>query len=115
VARAFAADPKVLLLDEPCAGVAPRLVETLREVIRDVAARGTAVLVVEHNVDFVRTVADRVAFLAEGKVLREGSAEDVLADDELSRVYFGVQRAKPSGDEPPRERNGPESMIERSR
>lgn len=111
IARAFAADPEVLLLDEPCAGVAPRLIETLRTVIRDAAARGTAVLVVEHNVDFVRTVADRVAFLAEGKVLREGSVEDVLADDELSRVYFGVQRAEPSNGDGGRDRNGPESII----
>lgn len=91
IARAVAAEPAVLLLDEPCAGVSERLIETLKSVVRDISAAGPrAVVVVEHNTEFVRDVADKVVFLDRGKVLREGDPGELFADDELSRVYFGV-------------------------
>lgn len=114
IARALAATPRVLLLDEPCAGVAPGLVETLRETVRDIASGGTTVIVVEHNVQFIRDVADRVAFMAEGRILRLGTPDQVLADDELSRVYFGVQNPSDTSPEAPADDVRHESFADRT-
>ena len=94
IARALCARPAVLLLDEPCAGVAGPMLDTLRRVVREMAVRQRcAVLVVEHNTEFVAQVADEVAFLDRGETLRTGTPEEVFADHELSRIYFGVEPA----------------------
>ena len=95
IARAVAANPSVLLLDEPCAGVSRRIVETLKDIVRAIGASGPRVVVlVEHNTEFVRDVADTVIFLDRGRVMREGTPTEVFGDDELSRIYFGVATSK---------------------
>lgn len=95
IARAVAANPSILLLDEPCAGVSGRIVKLLKGLVRGIAASGPRVVVlVEHNTEFVRSVADKVVFLDRGNVMREGSPADVFGDDELSRIYFGVGAGK---------------------
>ncbi|MEI4231354.1 ABC transporter ATP-binding protein [Roseovarius sp. D22-M7] len=90
MARALCLAPRVLLLDEPTEGLQPSMVDAIHEVIRAMRARGVAVLLVEHRVDAVLSVADRVAFLENG---RNGPVigVDTLRDDpRLADRYLGV-------------------------
>jgi branched-chain amino acid transport system permease protein len=90
-ARLMAQDARLWLLDEPAAGVDP----AMREEIKTAIARcrgelGVTVVVVEHNMDFLRGLADRIVFMAEGQVMREGSLAEIAADPELNRRYLGA-------------------------
>jgi ABC-type branched-subunit amino acid transport system ATPase component len=87
--RVLALRPKVVLLDEPTAGVHPKIVEVMRHLILDLSQTGTAVVIVEHNIDFVSSLADRLVALAEGKVIVEGTPEEVLMNSHLIAAYFG--------------------------
>ena len=88
----LATDPKLILLDEPVAGMSDAETARTAEIIRGIGGR-CAVLVVEHDMRFVRNIAERVTVLYRGAVLREGSVVDVLADDRVRDVYLGRQRA----------------------
>ncbi|CAM4517538.1 urea transport system ATP-binding protein [Paenibacillus endophyticus] len=88
-ARALAARPEVLLLDEPCEGIQPSIVDDIRDVIRSIKADGqTAVLLVEQSLDFVKSVGDYFYVLEKGAVVWEGSLESL--DDEVIRKYLTV-------------------------
>ncbi|WP_435104652.1 LPS export ABC transporter ATP-binding protein [Arhodomonas sp. AD133] len=89
IARALAAAPRVILLDEPFAGVDPISVGDIREVIRHLAARGIGVLITDHNVRETLSVVDRAYILHAGTVIAEGDAGQVLADSRVKRVYLG--------------------------
>jgi ABC-type polar amino acid transport system ATPase subunit len=80
IARALAMDPPVLLLDEPTSALDPARRGDLARTLRDLAATGRALLITSHDGDFVRASADRVLILADGEVVEEGSAMDVLAN-----------------------------------
>ncbi|GAA4872922.1 ABC transporter ATP-binding protein [Kitasatospora terrestris] len=87
LARALAAAPHVLLLDEPAAGLDQAQTARLTGVLRALAAEGTALLVVEHDVDLVAELADTVYVMAAGKVVAHGPAARVLADPEVAAAW----------------------------
>jgi len=93
IARALAAHPDVLLLDEPGAGLALTAQHEVIDVIRRVQDAGTTIIVVEHNLRLVRALADRVVVLDAGAVIAHGRADDVLADPAVRVAYLGVTEA----------------------
>ena len=93
LARALMAEPKMILLDEPSAGVNPALIVRLSEHIRDLRERlGLTFLIIEHNLDFVRQLCDPVVVMAQGRVLDVGAPDDVLANPEVQAAYLSGQR-----------------------
>ncbi|ACV48635.1 MULTISPECIES: ABC transporter ATP-binding protein [Halomicrobium] len=102
VAIALAGDPDVLLLDEPNAGVSSESVDDIVALIEDVA-RDHAVLLVEHNMDIVMEVSDRVVVLNQGSVIADGDPSDVRADPAVQEAYLGGYETgdlAEDGDEP---------------
>jgi lipopolysaccharide export system ATP-binding protein len=89
VARALVSDPQFLLLDEPFVGIDPLAVADLQSVVRKLKSRGIGVLITDHNVRETLEIVDRAYIMYEGRVLREGSAHELLADPEARRVYLG--------------------------
>lgn len=92
LARAILADPDVLLLDEPVAGVNPTLADTLKDQIRRLNRLGTTILLIEHDMQFVMELADTVVVVDQGSVLTEGSATAVRNDDRVIDAYLGGNR-----------------------
>lgn len=90
LARTLMNDGPLLLLDEPMAGVEGAAYETMQRVVREEAASGRAVCVVEHNVSFIRDLCSRAVFMANGKILQDGTVEELIASDALTELYFGV-------------------------
>ena len=89
VARALMNDARCLLLDEPMAGVEGQAYETMQRVVRDVAASGVAVCVVEHNVAFIHDLCDEAVFMFQGRILARGTVAGLIANPELTELYFG--------------------------
>jgi branched-chain amino acid transport system ATP-binding protein len=89
--RALCHDPRILLLDEPASGLDSTETHRLQEVIRSVAAEGVGVLLVEHDVDLVFDVADRVYAMAEGRLLATGSPDEVRAHPAVQEAYLDVE------------------------
>jgi branched-chain amino acid transport system ATP-binding protein len=90
IGRALMADPKVLLLDEPSLGLAPKIVETIFEIIKDINARGVALLLVEQNVQLALRTAHRAYLLETGHIVREGPSATLLSDNLVKEAYLGV-------------------------
>ncbi len=89
-------EPVVVLLDEPVAGMGKEETEKTGQIIKKIAER-YAVVVVEHDMEFVRSVADRVTVMHEGKILVEGTADEALADEKVRAVYLGRGKFHKSG------------------
>jgi ABC-type branched-subunit amino acid transport system ATPase component len=89
IARALAAEPRLLLLDEPTAGMNPVEVQAVAALIRSVAAGGRSVLLIEHNVKLVMDVCDRITVLDFGKVIAEGTPAAVAKDPAVVAAYLG--------------------------
>jgi branched-chain amino acid transport system ATP-binding protein len=89
IARALMARPRMLLLDEPSMGLAPVLVREIFETIVRLRARGTTVLLVEQNALAALRVADRAYVLESGRIVLEGTAEELMRDREVRRAYLG--------------------------
>jgi branched-chain amino acid transport system ATP-binding protein len=89
IGRALMAEPKLLLLDEPSLGLAPKLVRSILEVVRAIRARGTTVLLVEQNARMALETADRAYVLETGTVALAGPAADMAQDERVQRVYLG--------------------------
>lgn len=89
IARSLAANPKYLLLDEPFPGVDPIAVGDIRDLVIDLKDRGIGVLITDHNVRETLEIVDRAYILHDGGVLMSGSAEDVVNDEKVRRVYLG--------------------------
>lgn len=87
--RALLGHPKLLLLDEPMAGVNPALAVELGNYLLGIRDRGVTILVIEHNMNFIRQICDHVIVLATGKVIAEGSFEEVRANEGVQSAYFG--------------------------
>jgi ABC-type branched-subunit amino acid transport system ATPase component len=92
LAQALMAEPRLVLLDEPVAGVNPRLIAEIAEVIRRLRNQGQNFLIVEHNMNFIRTICDQVSVLDAGRVIAEGAAADVLGREDVLRAYLGRRR-----------------------
>ncbi|MFT3898104.1 MAG: LPS export ABC transporter ATP-binding protein [Thermomonas sp.] len=89
IARALAAKPQLMLLDEPFAGVDPISVGEIQRIIQHLKDRGIGVLITDHNVRETLGICDRAYILNDGAVLAQGTPETVLADPEVRRVYLG--------------------------
>jgi lipopolysaccharide export system ATP-binding protein len=89
IARALAAEPRFILLDEPFAGVDPLSVLDIQRIIRELAARGIGVLITDHNVRETLGVCARAYIVDRGVVIASGSAEQVLANPQVREVYLG--------------------------
>ncbi len=89
IARALMAEPKVLLLDEPSMGLSPILVDTIFSVIRDINKRGVTILLIEQNARKALQVASRGYVLETGSIVKSGSAEALLNDDDVRKAYLG--------------------------
>ena len=89
IARCLAANPKYLLLDEPFAGVDPIAVGEIRNLVSDLKKRGLGVLITDHNVRETLDIVDRAYILHDGLVLRSGTAQDIVEDENVRRVYLG--------------------------
>ncbi len=89
LARAMLADPQLLLLDEPVAGVNPTLANDLATQIERLNNAGTTFLIIEHDMEFIMEIADQIIVLNKGQVLTEGSPASVQADDRVIDAYLG--------------------------
>lgn len=89
IARCLAAGPRYVLLDEPFAGVDPIAVGEIRALVADLKTRGIGVLITDHNVRETLGIVDRAYILHDGRVLMSGTAEEVVADENVRRVYLG--------------------------
>ncbi len=89
IARCLAAEPKYLLLDEPFAGVDPIAVGEIRHLVQDLKSRGIGVLITDHNVRETLDIVDRAYILHDGTVLKTGTAEEIVQDEMVRRVYLG--------------------------
>jgi branched-chain amino acid transport system ATP-binding protein len=89
LARVLVAEPRLILLDEPGAGVAPPLLAVIMEKIAALNARGITFLIIEHNMDLVMTLCSPVMVLAQGRLLLEGTPEEVKRDPRVVEAYLG--------------------------
>ncbi|WP_405010927.1 ABC transporter ATP-binding protein [Kitasatospora sp. NBC_01539] len=98
IGRALMADPRVLLLDEPSLGLAPRMVRQIGVIVREINRQGTAVLLVEQNAAMALSIAHRASVLENGRVRLEGPAAELAAGDEVRRLYLGAAEESAAGE-----------------
>mgnify|MGYP001334271234 CR=1 FL=1 len=89
IARALIMQPDFILLDEPFAGIDPIAVEDIQGIIKKLKKQGIGILITDHNVRETLDITDRAYLLYEGKVLKEGSAEELIKDEDARRLYLG--------------------------
>ena len=89
MARALMSKPKLMMLDEPSMGLAPILVEQIFDIIRELHAAGTTILLVEQNAQMALSVADRAYVLETGTISMSGEAKALLEDDNVRKAYLG--------------------------
>ncbi|MEE9434451.1 MAG: LPS export ABC transporter ATP-binding protein [Sphingorhabdus sp.] len=89
IARALAANPSIMLLDEPFAGIDPISINDIRDLVRDLRDRDIGVLITDHNVRETLEIVDRACIIYGGQVLFAGSPEDLVADPNVRRLYLG--------------------------
>ena len=89
IARCLVTKPKFVLLDEPFAGVDPIAVEDIQGIIQDLREKGYGILITDHNVRETLNICDRAYLMTEGEILVQGSAEEIVSNDDARRLYFG--------------------------
>ena len=89
IARALAAQPSIMLLDEPFAGIDPLSIADIRDLVKDLKTRGIGVLITDHNVRETLDIVDRACIIYGGQVLFSGSPEALVADENVRRLYLG--------------------------
>ena len=89
IARALAADPSIMLLDEPFAGIDPISISDIRDLVKTLKTRGIGVLITDHNVRETLEIVDRAYIIYDGRVLFTGSPEALVADENVRRLYLG--------------------------
>ncbi len=94
IGRALMTEPKMLMLDEPVAGVNPTLAREIGDHLRALTSEGLPILLIEHHMDVVGRLCDRVIVLAEGKHLADGSFEDIVGNEHVQEAYMGRRRRR---------------------
>ncbi|HNL85136.1 MAG TPA: LPS export ABC transporter ATP-binding protein [Chitinophagales bacterium] len=89
IARALASDPKFILLDEPFAGIDPIAVEDIQHIVEKLKYKNIGILITDHNVHETLSITDRAYLLFEGKIIKQGNAEELAEDEQVRRVYLG--------------------------
>ncbi len=89
IARSLAVDPKFILLDEPFAGIDPIAVEDIQQIVERLTIKGIGVLITDHNVQETLSITNRAYLLFEGKILKQGTAEELAEDEIVRKVYLG--------------------------
>lgn len=89
ICRALASEPDLLLLDEPCAGMNSTEMDALKQFLKKINDRGTTIFVIEHNMNFITSVADRVIVLNAGGKFKEGLPNEIMKDKEVQKIYLG--------------------------
>ena len=89
IARALASNPKFILLDEPFAGVDPIAVEDIQKIVSHLKNRNIGVLITDHNVQETLAITDKTYLMFEGKILKEGTPEELAKDEMVRKVYLG--------------------------
>ncbi len=89
IARALAADPSIMLLDEPFAGIDPISISDIRDLVRELKQRDIGVLITDHNVRETLDIVDRACIIYDGQVLFEGTPQALVADEQVRRLYLG--------------------------
>jgi len=89
IARALAASPSIMLLDEPFAGIDPISISDIRDLVKDLKRRGIGVLITDHNVRETLDIVDRACIIYDGQVLFAGTPQDLVADENVRRLYLG--------------------------
>lgn len=89
IARSLATDPKFILLDEPFAGVDPIAVEDIQTIVYKLKSKNIGILITDHNVQETLSITDRAYLLFEGKLLKQGTAEELAEDEMVRKVYLG--------------------------
>jgi branched-chain amino acid transport system ATP-binding protein len=90
IGRALMASPKLLILDEPSLGLAPKLIEVIRDIIVDINEQGTSVLLIEQNAMMALSIANHGYVMDTGKIVMDGVAKDLLANDDVKEFYLGL-------------------------
>lgn len=89
IARALATDPKFILLDEPFAGIDPIAVEDIQYIVAKLKTKNIGILITDHNVQETLSITDRAYLMFEGRILKDGTAEELAADELVRKVYLG--------------------------
>ena len=89
IARALVSDPKFVVLDEPFAGIDPIAVEDIQQIVEKLKLKNIGILITDHNVQETLSITDRAYLLFEGKILKQGSAEELASDEQVRKVYLG--------------------------
>ncbi len=89
IARALACSPRYILLDEPFAGIDPRTVEDLQNIVSDLRDKGLGVLITDHNVRETLEITDRAYIMVDGQILTAGTARELISDEQVRRIYLG--------------------------
>ncbi|MBN8682636.1 MAG: LPS export ABC transporter ATP-binding protein [Chitinophagales bacterium] len=89
IARALATNPNFILLDEPFAGIDPIAVEDIQYIVAKLKTKNIGILITDHNVQETLSITDRAYLMFEGKILKDGTAEELAADEVVRRVYLG--------------------------
>ncbi|RMI15473.1 ABC transporter ATP-binding protein [Pseudoroseomonas wenyumeiae] len=92
IGRALMADPRMILFDEPAAGVNPTLAEEIGDQLLSLAREGLTILIVEHDMALIERICQRVVVMAQGRTLTEGSFDEVRANPEVQDAYLGGRR-----------------------
>jgi branched-chain amino acid transport system ATP-binding protein len=97
VARALIVDPSVLILDEPSAGLSPKIVAEVFAMLKEINADGVTVILVEQNVKAALAIASRAVILVEGRIRHDGEASSLLGDPIIAKLYLGTSQPQKAG------------------
>jgi branched-chain amino acid transport system ATP-binding protein len=89
IARALVSSPKLLLLDEPVAGMNPQEIETAKRIVRNIKDSGITVIVVEHNMGFIMDLSETITVISSGEKIAEGKPQDIRANHQVIECYLG--------------------------
>ncbi len=90
ISRALASNPNFILLDEPFAGIDPIAVEDIQNIVYKLKARNIGILITDHNVQETLSITDRAYLMYDGSILRDGTSEELAADEQVRRLYLGM-------------------------